>query len=323
MGTVVALVAAIVFLSFAPGSAGQAPAAPPGAAGVPGAYVPPRTPDGQPDMQGMWLPGGEGLPMERASIVLPPPAARGDGAPAPVGGGRGGGGRGGAALRPTMIVDPPDGKVPFQPWALAKRAEIIDNQDKFEFVDPRVRCLPAGVPRINLPIVFNTYQILQTPGHVVFLYEWSHLYRDIPLDGRPHVDPKIRLWMGDPRGHWEGNTLVVDSTNFTDKTHLLGNGAPAVGVPAGALTGGQGVFHSEALHVVERFTMADANTIAYEATLEDPKVFTRPFKIGWNAFQRAPKDHQLYEYACFEGDHDTVRRMTGVDIDPTLNVGGR
>ena len=320
MGTVAGLVAAIVLLSLAPGFAGQAPAARPGAAGV---YVPPRTPDGQADMQGMWLPGGEGLPMERASIVAPAPAAGGDGAPAPAGGGRGGGGRGGAGPRPTMIVDPPDGKVPFQPWALARRAEIIDNQDKFEFVDPRVRCLPAGVPRVNLPIVFNTYQILQTPGHVVFLYEWSHLYRDIPLDGRPHVDPKIRLWMGDPRGHWEGNTLVVDSTNFTDKTHLLGNGAPPVGVPAGALTGGQGVFHSEALHVVERFTMADANTIAYEATLEDPKVFTRPFKIAWNAFQRAPKDHQLYEYACFEGDHDTVRRMTGVDIDPSLNVGGR
>jgi len=298
MGTVAGLVAAIVLLSLAPGFAGQAPAARPGAAGV---YVPPRTPDGQPDMQGMWLPGGEGLPMERASIVAPAPAAGGDGAPAPAGGGRGGGGRGGAGPRPTMIVDPPDGKVPFQPWALARRAEIIDNQDKFEFVDPRVRCLPAGVPRVNLPIVFNTYQILQTPGHVVFLYEWSHLYRDIPLDGRPHVD----------------------STNFTDKTHLLGNGAPPVGVPAGALTGGQGVFHSEALHVVERFTMANANTIAYEATLEDPKVFTRPFKIAWNAFQRAPKDHQLYEYACFEGDHDTVRRMTGVDIDPSLNVGGR
>ena len=260
--------------------------------------------------------------MERASggDPRPPPAAKA-GAAGDAGGGRGGG-RGGAPRR-TMIVDPADGKVPLQPWAVAKRAEIIDKQDQFQFLDPRVRCLPAGVPRVNLPIVFNTYQILQTPGHVVFLYEWSHLYRDIPLDGRPHVDPKIRLWMGDPRGHWEGNTLVVDSTNFTDKTHLLGNGAPAVGMPASQLTGGQGVFHTEALHVVERFTLTDANTILYEATLDDPKVFTRPFKISWNAFLRAPKDHQLYEYACFEGDHDTVRRMTGVDIDPTLNVGGR
>ena len=277
--TVAGLAVAIVFLSFAMGSAGQAPAPRGGAPGSAGSYVPPRTPDGQPDMQGMWLPGGAELRMERASGGDPPPPAAEAGAAGDAGGGRGAGGRGGGAPRRTMIVDPADGKVPFQPWALAKRAEIIDGQDKFEFVDPRVRCLPAGVPRVNLPIVFNTYQILQTPGHVVFLYEWSHLYRDIPLDGRPHVDPKIRLWMGDPRGHWEGNTLVVDSTNFTDKTHLLGNGAPAVGMPASQLTGGQGVFHTEALHVVERFTMADANTIAYEATLDDPKVFTRPFKI--------------------------------------------
>ena len=295
----------------------------------PGAYVPPRTPDGQPDIQGMWLPGGLGLPMERASGGEKPPAAdeyaeagrggagRAGGAPETGGGGRGGG----AGQKPTMVVDPADGKVPLQPWAVARRAEIIANQDKIEFLDPRVRCLPPGIPRVNLPITFNTYQIQQIPGHVVFVYEWSHHYRVIPLDGRPHIDPKIRLWMGDPRGRWEGNTLVVDSTNFTDRTWALGHGAPPVGVPASALTGGQGVFHSEALHVVERFTPVDANTIAYEVTIEDPKVFTRPFKVAWNAFLRAPKEHQLYEYACFEGDTDTVLRMTGFDIDPTINVG--
>jgi hypothetical protein len=92
------------------------------------------------------------------------------------------------------------------------------------------------------------------------------------------------------------------------------------GAPASAITGGQGVFHSDALHVVERYTMVDANTIRYEATLEDPKVFTRPFRIAWNAFTRAPKDHQLYEYACFEGDSDMVLRMTGVDLDPSINI---
>jgi len=332
-----ALVAALVFLPWVPGPAGQtqAPAA------KPGVYVPPRTPDGQPDFQGMWLPGGLGLPMERASGVeqqaapdeYAEPAGGGGGGRGGAGrggagqggGGRGGGGRGGGGgQRPTMVVDPPDGKIPLLPSAWPRREAIVAGwYSDFELMDPRVRCLPAGVPRVNLPIVYNTYQILQTPGHVVFLYEWSHLYRDIPLDGRPHVDPKIRLWMGDPRGRWEGNTLVVDSTNFTDRTHLLGHGQPPEGAPATAITGGQGVFHSEALHLVERFTMVDANTIAYEATIEDPKVFSRPFKIAWNAFLRAPKDHQLYEYACFEGDSDTVLRMTGVDIDPSLNIGGR
>jgi len=325
MRPLMGVIAAIGVVSLALGSAaGQTPAA------RPGAYVPPRTPDGQPDIQGMWLPGGLGFPMERASGSGQQAAdeyaeagrgggGRGTGAPEA---GRGGGGRGGGAgQKPTMIVDPADGKVPFQPWALARRAEIIANQDKIELLDPRVRCLPPGIPRVNLPITFNTYQIQQIPGHVVFLYEWGHHYRVIPLDGRPHADPKIRLWMGDPRGRWEGNTLVVDSTNFTDRTWALGHGAPPVGVPASALTGGQGVFHSEALHIVERFTPVDANTIAYEITIEDPKVFTRPFKVAWNAFLRAPKEHQLYEYACFEGDTDTVLRMTGFDIDPAINVG--
>jgi hypothetical protein len=312
VGALIGLIGAMVILSLTPGSAGQTPAT------KPGAYVPPRTPDGQPDFQGMWLPGGAGQPMETASGRGGKPQTDEYAQPAEGGRGRGGGGR-----KPTMIVDPPDGIVPFQPWALARRAEIIKDQYVFKNLDPRVRCLPAGVPRVNLPIGFNTYQILQTPGHVVFLYEWSHLYRDVPITNEPHLDPKIRLWMGDPRGRWEGNTLVVESTNFTDKTHLLGHGAPGFEVPASELTGGQGVFHSEALRVVERFTMADANTIYYEATLEDPKVFTRPFRIGWNAFLRAPADHQLYEYACFEGDSDTVLRLTGVDIDPVLNVGER
>ena len=326
-GTMIGLVAAIGTLSLALESAGQAPTE------KPAPYVPPRTPDGQPDFQGMWLPAGMGLPMETpsggGSAAAPVPdeyAAADQGAGA--GGGRGGGGRGGGGRggrggggqKPTMVIDPPDGKIPFQPSALARREEIMANQDKIEFLDPRIRCLPAGVPRVNLPIAFNTYQILQTPGHVVFVYEWNHLYRDVPLDGSPHVDPKIRLWMGDSRGHWEGNTLVVDVTNFTDKTHLLGHNQAPQGAPASTITGGQGVFHSEALHVVERYTMVDANTIRYEATIEDPKVFTRPFTIAWNAFQRGPKDHQLYEYACFEGDSDTVLRLTGVDIDPSINI---
>jgi hypothetical protein len=327
----VGLAAAIGSLSLALESAGQAPQE------TSAAFVPGRTADGQPDFQGMWLPAGMGFPMETASGGPQAPAAAAapddyaDPNPGEAAGGRGGrgaggrggggrGGRGGGGQKPTMVVDPADGKIPFQPWALARREEIMANQHSFAFIDPRIRCLPAGVPRVNLPIQFNTYQILQTPGHVTFLYEWNHLYRDIPLDGRPHVDPKVRLWMGDSRGRWEGNTLVVDVTNFTDKTHLLGHNQAPEGAPASSITGGQGVFHSEALHVVERYTMVDASTIRYEATIEDPKVFTRPFKIAWNAFQRAPKDHQLYEYACFEGDSDMVQRMTGVDIDPSLNV---
>jgi hypothetical protein len=296
---------------------GQAPAAAQAPAANDGAFTPARTPDGQPDMQGMWNPSGFG------PVETPFEAPAGDGrggrgradapaaANAPAAGGRGGRGRGNQ--RP-MVVDPPDGKIPLQPWALEKREEIMRNQSKLEYLDPRVKCLPAGVPRVNMPIQFNTYQFLQVPGHVILLYEWNHLYRVIPLDGRPHANPNIRLWMGDSRGHWEGNTLVVDVTNFTDQNWLNGIMAPPEGVSSKTLTNGSGVFGSESLHVVERFTLKDADTISYEATIEDPKVFTRPWKIALDAFKRAPKGHMLYEYACFEGDFRHISLMTGVDM---------
>ena len=282
-------------------------------------FDPPRTKWGDPDLQGHWLPGGGGMMEKPAgqpwkSAIDPgtnsafadffPPEKPTGAAPA----------------RPRtppgpMIVDPADGKVPLQPWAMEKRTEIIAKQDQVEFLDPRVRCLQSGVPRANLPVGYNTYQFLQIPGYVVLLYEWNHMYRYIPLDGRPHVNSKIRLPMGDSRGRWDGNTLVVDVTNFTDRTWVVGHGAPPEGAPASALTTGHGVFHTEGLHVVERFTLVDANTIRYEATVEDPNVFTRPWKIQFNAFTRAPADHQLFEYACHEGNARNIKMMTGFDID--------
>jgi hypothetical protein len=283
-------------------------------------FKPHRTAWGDPDLQGHWLPGGGGMMETPAGEpwksndpsgggtnsafdrFFPPDSARS--APA----------RPRTPPRP-MIIDPADGKVPMQPWAMDKRTEIIAKQDKVEFLDPRVRCLQSGVPRANLPVGYNTYQFVQIPGYVVLLYEWNHMYRYIPLDGRPHVDARIRLPLGDSRGRWEGNTLVVDVTNFTDRTWVVGHGAPPEGAPASALTSGHGVFHTEALHVVERFTLIDADTIRYEATIEDPNVFTRVWKIQFNAFTRAPADHELFEYACHEGNSRNIKMMTGFDID--------
>ena len=309
ISALVGVISTIAALSIALASAaGQAPVP-----AKPGAYVPPRTPDGQPDFQGMWLPGGGAdMQMERPSGESSPAAgaadeyaptggrgaaAGGRGAPAGAEGGRG---RGAGAPRRTMIVDPADGKVPLQPWALARRAQIIANQDKFDSLDPRVRCLPAGIPRVNEPITFNTYQILQTPGHVVFLYEWSHLYRDIPLDGRPHVDPKVRLWMGDSRGHWEGNTLVVDATNFTDKQkgsnqfagHIVGPGHP---------------FGNH--HVTERFVPISANRIHVYSTVEDPTTWTKPWTI-MIPYELQP-GYQIFEYACNEGNLSVGNGLRG------------
>jgi hypothetical protein len=156
-----------------------------------------------------------------------------------------------------------------------------------------------------MPVYYNSYQILQRPGYVVILYEWNHMTRIIPIDGRPHLDSRLRFANGDSRGRWEGNTLVVDVTNFNDDAWVVGHGGS-----------GPGVFHSPELHVVERFTPVDRNVIRYQATVEDPKVFTRPWTLVYDAFFRGAKTHQLFEYACHEGNRDGMLMMLGVDIDP-------
>ena len=187
------------------------------------------------------------------------------------------------------IVDPPDGRIPLQSWAVARRQEIAKNyrdpKGNLAYMDPSARCLAAGVPRINYITPYNGYQFLQVPGYVVLLAEWNHEARIIPLDGRPHPSPVHRFWMGDSRGRWEGTTLVVDVTNFNGKAWF------------DWLT-----FHSDALHVVERFTLVDADTINYEARIEDPKVFTRPWTIAF-PFKRGAPGYRLFEYACHEGNH--------------------
>jgi hypothetical protein len=182
-----------------------------------------------------------------------------------------------------VIVDPPDGKIPYQPWAAQQKK---DNIEHHMYSDPQAHCDLSGVPRqMYTPFGF---QILQPPGSVLLLYEAFHSYRIIPLDGRPHIPAAIRLFEGDSRGRWEGDTLVVDVTNQNPSTwfDMAGN------------------FHSDALHVVERFTPVDANTINYEATLDDPKVFTRPFKIAFALGRNPDPNYQQMEYACVEGEKD-------------------
>ena len=285
-------------------------------AGQQDAWTPPRTPWGDPDLRGHYLPGTS-QPLETPRLEPWGDTRytghnytftrffRPDGdAPA----------RPRERLRTPMIVDPPDGRVPLQPWAADRRDEIMDNQDRLADLDPRVKCLPAGLPRAHLPVGYNTYQILQTPGAVIILYEWNHHSRYIPLDGRPHVAPDVRLGMGDSRGRWDGDTLVVDVTNFTDDTWPVGHGAPPEGAPASAINSGHGVFHSGALHVVERFTPVDEDTINYQATITDPNVFTQPWTLRYEGLRRAPEDHILYEYACHEGNARNLKLMTGADF---------
>ena len=267
------------------------------------AWSPARLPDGQPDMQGTYV-SGWGVPSERFS-----PEERkawNDKMDKYRGVNPGAYGTEWTerdlhkdAFKPkagtVMVIDPPDGRVPLQPWALAKRDYVRDHWlEKDEYTDSRVRCLPAG-PRFGLQSGYNGWQVMQPPGQVIFLPEHNHNYRIIPIDKTPHVGKEIQLWQGDSRGHWEGNTLVVDVTNFTDKTWVIGEiGGEGMSV---------GTFHSPALHMVERYTMRDGANIDYEATIEDPNVYTRPWKIAYGIWQRAPKDYENYEYACHEGNH--------------------
>jgi len=241
-------------------------------------WNPPRTADGRPDLQGMWTPSAGGHTLEEGGD---PEAAiiQGDDPP--------------AGERPNVIVDPtPDGRIPYQPWAEEKRREHLRNifaPTRPQHVEPEDRCLLNGVPRSNLR---GQLQIVQAAGYVLMLYEWNHAYRFIPLDGRPHVAKDIQMWNGDSRGLWEGDTLVVDATNFAVDAKTFNN-QPWID--------GHGSFYSDALHVVERWTLADANTIKYEATITDPKVFTRPWKLAFTIGRNRDRNYEFFEVACHEG----------------------
>ena len=169
-------------------------------------------------------------------------------------------------------------EIPYQPWALTKKKE---NYDARQTADPNTKCYMPGVPRITY--MSFPFQIVQDDDMVTILYEYVHTIRYIYTNGVPHPKGHIDWWMGDSRGHWEGNTLVVDVTDFSDDTWFdhAGN------------------FHSDALHVVERYTPAGADHINYEVTIEDPKVFTRPWKMSMPLYRRQEKNMALLEYECY------------------------
>ena len=185
--------------------------------------------------------------------------------------------------QPSRIIDPPDGLVPYQPWAAALRNQQALDYDwptKPEHLDTQHRCLLSGVPRLYT--IVPTYKIVQTPGQIMFIWSEYHAYRVIPLDGRPHVASNVKLWMGDGRGRWEGNTLVVDTTNII-----------------GARLTYTGDFYSDNAHIVERFTFPSADRMIYEATVDDPTVFTRPWTM--RAEQKRGANEEVWESACYEG----------------------
>jgi len=284
-GSMMAMAAVLAVVSLAPvPAAGQAPAA--------GRWNPTRLPDGQPDMQGLWVSDAVGAAhsvedgRDPASDIIQDRIGE---------------------RNPIVIVEPADGRIPYQPAAAAKRNELladINTPTKLEHVDPHVRGTLDGVPRNNY--VPGGLQIGQVPGSVTILYESNHAYRFIPTDGRPHVGENIKLWMGDSRGRWEGNTLVIDVTNFDTGTWFDAHGT----------------FHSDALHVVERWTMVNADRIDYEVTIEDPKVFTRPWKMAWTVNRNKQKGYEQWEDDRHEGDHDVENILATGRHDKEAGVTG-
>jgi len=273
-----------------------------------------RTPDGQPDLQGVWSNptitpferpaefSGKATLTEKEAAELEARAAKArvDGPPKQGDPGNynqawfDSGTKVVSTRQTSLVVDPPTGLVPVKPSAEAKRDyDLAHASDSWEYMSVWDRCITRGVPAGMFPAGYNnSYQILQTPGYVVIFYEMIHETRIIPVDGRPHLPASVRQWNGDSRGHWEGNTLVVDTTNYN------GKGWIATSAATGRI---KGIPQSEALHVVERFTRSDRNTILYKVTVDDPNVYTQPWTLAIPLSRE--ENYKIYEYACHEGNH--------------------
>jgi hypothetical protein len=197
------------------------------------------------------------------------------------------------SLQTSLVVDPPNGRVPLTKAAEARRDDYAKQEsDSFDYMSPWDRCITRGIPGAFFPAGYNNaYQIVQSKGYVVIHYEMIHAARIIPTDNRPHAPASMRTWDGDSVGHWEGNTLVVDITNYNGKGWIATNAA------AGRV---KGIPQSESLHVVERFTRLNDGDIDYRVTIDDPTNYTQP----WTASIPLVRDdtYQIFEYACHEGN---------------------
>jgi hypothetical protein len=285
------------------------------------AWSAPRTPDGQPDLQGIWN-NATGTPMERPAelkgkeffteqeardwaktvearrkVALQRDRDRGD-----VGSYEEVfweiGYKAVRTLRTSIVTDPPDGKIPALTLEAAaeqeRRNEKIRHPERAEDLSLKDQCLmfPTGSPPMT-PYIYNSnYQIVQTKDHVAIYVEMVHDTRIIPLDGRPHLPSNVRLWYGDSIGHWDGDTLVVDTTNFMDKTSFYGS--------------------DRNMHVVERFRRLDAETILYQFDVDDSTAFTKPWKgeLTMNA-----TSGPIFEYACHEGNYALPGVLRGARAD--------
>jgi hypothetical protein len=321
------LVAAIfVTAAIAPASA-QAPAAAASAASAaPRNWTVPRTPWGDPDLQGTWTTDDFiGVPIERPAelgtkrvlteaewtawtaqqaerakkaATGAPNAGAGTGPPdhwgeAPVRGTR----------QTSFVVEPEDGRIPEVTPEARRRAAPRDRGsfgggpfNTFTDFTNFDRCISRGVVGSLLPRPYgNGLDIVQAPGYVAIRYEMIHEPRVIPLDGRAHVGRGVRTYMGDSRGRWDGTTLIVETTNFTDEMSIGFNG--------------NGLRHSDAMRLTERFTRVASDTIEWDVLIEDPKTYTKPFRMA--LLITSNPGYQVYEYACHEGNYGMPNILSG------------
>jgi hypothetical protein len=227
-------------------------------------YDPPRLSDGKPDLNGIWSgPAVINTDIQAAKI----------------------GGK-------SVIVDPVSGKIPYLPAAAAQQKK---NLAAAKQMDPMNHCFMPGVPR--LMYVPDPFMIVETPGFVAVLSQFMHEVRNIPVDGSKHLE-NIDLWQGDSRGSWDGDTFVVDTNDFNDKTWF----------------DAAGNFHSDQLHVVERFTRSGPTMITYEATISDPMTFSKDWKIRFPLTLNTAKDAQILENECnYKQEGPTVTEGTRPD----------
>jgi hypothetical protein len=257
-----------IFSSAQAPAGGQAPAGAGGRGGR-GAAAPatpagpaPRTADGKPDMSGAWLGSfGVGLQNIQTSRV--------------------------AGTQNRLIVEPADGRIPYKPEWAAFAANMLANN---MFAEPELHCYLSGVPHI-MYIQFG-FQIVQhaPPGPVLFVWDFMNANRIVHMDGRPRLPASLKLFMGDAHGKWEGDTLVIETTNQNSYGWFDTAATP----------------HSDQIHVVERFTMTDANNIAYEAVVTDPVAFTGPMKVIENFRRNPAANWEVMEFACIEGNKDNL-----------------
>ncbi len=288
------------------------------------AWEPARLSDGQPDIQGMWdnidalstpleLPDGFSGPtftaedLQAIAGARAAEAARRAALPrAPSVGAYGAywfdsyWNEAGEPPAPARIVEPLNGQIP--DYTAAAQAVIDENMarlhDSYEFMESADRCITRGVLSIMMPGVYNNgARILQVPGFVIIQSEMIHRARIIPVDGRAHVSDKIRQWEGDPRGRWEGNTLVVESTNFRHVRSMR------------AQTAGSRSRQSERQRLIERFTIVGSDMLQYSIQVDDPDTYTGTWTASFPMERNS--EYEIYEYACHEGNYSVENALSG------------